>query len=141
MISQALDYALRSMVYLASHPGNGFSGVREIAEQIEVSRTYLGKILNQLAKAGYLRSTTGPGGGFALAREPENITLYEIMTTIDAHENLADRCLLGLAACSDENPCPIHTTWKMCRNSLLTEMRRTTLADALKTSWPFFQKG
>lgn len=128
------------MVYMAANSGDGYCGVREIAEQVGASRTYLSKILQQLAKAGYLRSTTGPGGGFALARKSRDITLFEIMQAIDAQTNLEDRCLLGLADCSDENPCPVHATWKACRKTLMSEFRRTTLADALKTSWPFFQR-
>lgn len=140
MISSALDYALRSLVYMASRPDREYFGVREISENIDVSRTYLGKILQQLAKAGYLTSTTGPGGGFALAHKPNKVTIFEIMQAIDAHANIEARCILGLAECSDENPCPVHNTWKKCRREMMSTFRKTTLADALKTSWPFYQK-
>ncbi len=140
MISRALDYALRSLVYMASHRERQYFGVREIAESVDVSRTYLGKILQQLVKAGYLTSTTGPGGGFALAREPKDIPIFHIMEAIEENMHLLDRCILGLAECSDQNPCPVHSTWKDCRKKLVTKFRKTTLADALKTSWPDYQK-
>ncbi|MCB1319443.1 MAG: Rrf2 family transcriptional regulator, partial [Leptospiraceae bacterium] len=75
MISKALDYAMRSMVYMTAQGDNTYFGVKELAEKIHVSSTYLGKVLQSLVKSGYLENTTGPGRGFAHARDPETIKL------------------------------------------------------------------
>lgn len=138
MISKALDYALRSIVYMASQPDREYFGVKEIAERTSVSRTYLGKILQGLVKEGYLRSTTGPGGGFALAVPPAKLTLKELMECVDG-DRVETSCILGLADCSDTNPCPIHGTWKKARRELLADLKRTTVAQAMKKSWPEYR--
>lgn len=139
MISKSLDYAIRSMVFIAAHSERQYFGVREIAESIQVSRSYLSKILQTLVRAGYLESVTGPGGGFALARPPEDISLLELMEVVDGHTRIREKCIMGQAECSDDNPCPVHTTWKMCRAELLEAFRGTTLVDALKKSWPQYR--
>lgn len=139
MISKALDYTIRALFYMTARPDQEYFGVAEISEGVGVSRTYLGKILQRLTRADFLKSTTGPGGGFALARPPEHITLYALLEISDEYDNLKEKCFLGLAECSERNPCPIHHTWKGCREDLLESFRTTTIAEAQKTSWPRFQ--
>jgi len=138
MISKALDYALRALVFMARNPDQEYFGVNELAEKAQVSRTYLGKILQNLARQGYLNSTTGPRGGFSLAKDPKKVTVMELMDALE-DENLKDKCFLGLAECSDTNPCPIHLTWKKCRASILSDFKKITIKDASKKAWPEYR--
>lgn len=138
MVTKAFDYALRSMVYMASLPDQEYFGVKELADAIQVSRTYLGKILQSMVQPGFLKSITGPGGGFGLAMDPRKITLYEILMVIDG-PRLIENCVLGLNECSDENPCPVHTTWQDCRNKMVARFMKTSVKDATKSSWPQFR--
>ncbi len=138
MVSKAMDYALRALTYMAVNPDTKWFGAQELASKADVSRTYLGKILQQLVREGYLVSTTGPGGGFGLARPPEKIHLMELLKLFDG-ERIYDNCFLGLADCSDRNPCPIHATWKRCREQLVREFENTTVKDAARKSWPGFR--
>ena len=67
------------------HHDEGPCLVREIAEEESIPRHYLAKILQQLASHGLVRSTKGPGGGFALAREPQELMISEIVDILEPH--------------------------------------------------------
>ncbi len=84
--------------------------------------------MQTLAKSGVLSSYKGPTGGFALARPAGRITLYDIVEALDDVSNY-DHCAVGLAECSDQNPCPLHTMWTGVRTAVLDYFRRTTLVD------------
>lgn len=125
---------------MAYNSDDKFFGVKEISENIKVSRTYLSKILQKLVREGFLKSVTGPGGGFALAKPPEKITLIELLRIVDGGQ-VEFSCILGMGECSDENPCPVHDVWIESRNKLLHQFYHTTVKDAMKKSWPIFRGG
>lgn len=139
MISRALDYALRACLYMANRPEQEFFNVGELASHMEMSRTYLGKVLQKLVHVGYLRSLTGPTGGFALAEGTLQLTLLDIVKVLDGPDPLSP-CVLGMSACNDKNPCPVHNTWLKSKADLLARMANTTLAEAGKTSWPTYMR-
>ncbi len=125
--SQASEYGFRALTHLALHPGEPIKA-NEIAGAAAVPPHFLAKILQQLARAGLLKSYRGPTGGFLLARAPEEITLLDI---VDALEGITQykRCAVGLAECSDEMPCPMHESWKALREQVLSYLRDRTVAD------------
>lgn len=129
MVTKALDYALRALTYISSGPAEKFFGVRELAGAIDAPATYLGKVLQNLVRIGYLKSTTGPGGGFALSRPPEEISLLDLIHAIDG-EGIEAKCVLGLDQCTDEKPCPVHALWVEQRELLITELKAKTLSDS-----------
>jgi len=85
MISQTAEYALRAMVHMASLSGDSAEvhTTQGIAEATQVPVGYLSKMLQSLAKAGLSVSQRGLGGGFRLAKEPGDITIYEVISTIN----------------------------------------------------------
>jgi Rrf2 family protein len=124
---------------MANNPDQEYFSVKELARKLDVSQSYLGKVLQRLVQARYLRSLTGPNGGFALARDPSKISMLDLIHAVDGKKPL-EHCVLGLAACSDMNPCPVHHTWKGCKASLLKEFSSTSIQSALKHSWPSYLK-
>lgn len=139
MVSKAFDYALRSLIYMAAHPEQEYFGVKQLSGDIQVSKTYLGKILQDLVRHGYLKSVTGPGGGFGFAKPAKKISMKEILEVVDG-TRLEDNCIIGLGECSDSNPCPIHDTWKKNKKELLMKFKKTSIEEAVKKSWPKFMK-
>lgn len=127
------------MVYIASLSESEYAPGKDIAEAVGVSTTYLSKVLQILVRAGFLKSVTGPRGGFALARDAKTVSLLEIMEATDVPIMIRDRCMLGLSDCSDANPCPFHGDWKKHREELMHTIKSTTLADAVKKSWPRYR--
>lgn len=91
-------------------------GIKAVAEEIEANEHTTAKILQLLAREGMIMSAKGPNGGFYIASK-KNIFLIDIVRLIDG-EQLFRECGLGLKACSEKKPCPIHYQYKAVRESL-----------------------
>lgn len=126
--SNACEYAIRALTYLARKPEGKMCMLREISEREGIPYHYLGKILQNLVRQGFVVSAKGRNGGFALARSAEAITLYEIKRSIDGVADLG-RCAVGLDLCTDENPCPQHDLWGPLRLQIENYLQDTALAD------------
>ncbi len=92
-LSQAGDYAMRGVMHMVSSPEKSIFLVREVAESCGVPRAFLAKIFQTLARAGVLKSHQGSGGGFSLARPAEEISLLEVIETIEG-KILLHECVL-----------------------------------------------
>jgi len=130
--SRSAEYAIRAFVYLAQVPDGKYAMVKNIAEESEIPTHFLAKILQQLARKGFLRSSKGPTGGFALRRAPDDITLLEI---VDAIDGLAEyeRCPSGITECNDEAPCGMHESWKELRSRIIGYLEGTTISDVARS--------
>jgi Rrf2 family protein len=120
------EHALRAILQVAArHPEP--LRVGEIAELIKAPANYLSKILHQLTRAGILRSTRGPRGGFRLAADPSAITLEQVASVFaHSHEH---RCLIGHGACGETPGCAVHERWLPIATSIHDFFGSTTLAD------------
>lgn len=126
--SQSCEHAVRALTYLTLLRGTRKATAKEISAAEGLPPQFLSKLLQQMARAGIVTSTKGPGGGFALAVHPRHITLLDVVTCIDGTVNF-DRCAVGLADCTDEEPCPLHDGWKLLREAIRQYLTRTTLLD------------
>jgi Rrf2 family iron-sulfur cluster assembly transcriptional regulator len=104
LITRQADYAMRAVLYLATHP---LANISEIASAQDVPRDYLAKILQKLAKADIVATHRGVGGGITLARPPEKINLLDVMEAVEGPLAL-NRCFLRPGECSRESVCAIH---------------------------------
>lgn len=133
MLSQTVEYALRATLHIARdypHPMR----VNDIADAIDAPRTYLAKILGELARAGVLDSTRGPAGGFRLVRDPAEVALSAVVTPLNGREER--RCLLGHGKCGENPNCTAHLRWAPVAHELDAFFGKTTLADLLHTPTP-----
>ncbi len=126
--SRSAEYAIRAFVHLADVQEGKYAMVKNIADECDIPTHFLAKILQQLARKGFLRSSKGPTGGFTLRRSPDEINLLEI---VDAIDGLAEyqRCPGGMAECNDEAPCGMHDSWKELRSRILDYMEDTSILD------------
>ena len=100
MISTKGRYALRVMLDLAQHEGEGNIPLKDIAERQDISKKYLEVIVKDLVKGGMLNGVSGKGGGYSLCRKPDEYTVGEIVELMEG--TLAPvSCLL-----SDAEDCP-----------------------------------
>lgn len=81
-LSEMLSLALHSMVYIATSDDD-YVNVKQIASSTAASEAHLSKVLQRLVKGRLIRSVRGPRGGFALAKEPEDITFLNIYEVIE----------------------------------------------------------
>jgi Rrf2 family protein len=129
VISKSGEYGLRALLYMASNQENeGFFNIREMSDELDISFHFLTKILQVLTQKGLLQSYRGPNGGVTFLKNPEEITLAELIRALEG-DDFFDKCLLGLPGCGERQPCPMHAYWMSIRNNLKTEFETTTLAD------------
>ncbi len=129
--SRSAEYAIRAFVNLAQVPNGKFVMVKQIAEQEGIPAHFLAKILQQLARKGLLRSSKGPTGGFSLRTPASEVTLVQIVEALDGLTEY-QKCVSGLAECTDDAPCGMHDSWKALRSRIMEYLEQTTIADLAK---------
>ena len=117
------------MLYMAQR-GPGAYKAPVIASALGLPDTYLGKVMQQLVKAGVLRSVRGPSGGYSLAREPGEVSLRDIAAPFQALQPRG-QCLMGNRACDRAHPCVAHERWRAINDAVASHLNDTTLADML----------
>ncbi|MCM3768305.1 Rrf2 family transcriptional regulator [Neobacillus piezotolerans] len=126
--SKATNYALHTMLNLALSKSSKPIGVQTLAEKLNVSPTYLSKILTKLVKEGMVSSVSGANGGYSLTRGWESISFLDIIFAIEGKSSLFE---CGL----DHGPqCQIQKVMLKSEEKMEEELRRQTLADLAKTS-------
>ena len=130
--SHSAEYALRALVHMATLPQAEFALARGIAAEAEIPAHFLAKILQDLARAGLLQSSKGPGGGFRLARPAREISLRSVVEAVDGAARL-NRCPMGLGECSDRVACGMHDTWKPVQSRIMEYMGASSIADVAKS--------
>jgi Rrf2 family protein len=104
MIAKTAEYALRAVVVLARDPRRAYSA-EQIAQVTRVPRRYAHKVLQALVRAGLVRSQSGPGGGYALVRPPEELSLLDVVSAVEPIPRIR-HCPLGLK--EHTRLCPLH---------------------------------
>ncbi|MDH5414280.1 MAG: Rrf2 family transcriptional regulator [Flavobacteriaceae bacterium] len=132
MLSKSSKYAIRAVLYLSINSDeNKKLSPTDIAEAIEIPAPFIAKILQELTKRGLISSLKGRGGGFYLNEKNKKNSLISIVDSIDGIEKFQE-CMLGLAVCSDLNPCPIHHTIAPLRKNIVEHLTYKTI-DELAT--------
>ncbi len=83
MISTKGRYAVRVMIDLAEHAGEGNIPLKDVAERQEISKKYLEIIVKELVRGGLVSGMSGKGGGYRLCRNPEEYTVGEIIELME----------------------------------------------------------
>lgn len=105
-----------------------FTNIIEISDRLDIPMPFLGKTLQLLVQKNILESQKGPRGGFRLAKDPEEIALFNVVEAIDGTEFMTS-CVLGFPECSSNNPCPMHSEWEKLRDSVYRMIAGKTIAD------------
>lgn len=132
LISTKGRYALRIMLDLAQQPPGAYIPLPAIAERQEASEKYLESIISTLAKAGLVEGQRGKGGGYRLARNPDNYSVGEILRL--AEGSLAPVSCLesGAAPCPKAGSCRTLPVWEKLEALIcgyLDEITLTSLLD------------
>lgn len=128
LYSKATEYAIRSLAWMAKENGNRARRAEDIARLAQVPAPFLAKTFQKLSKDGILQSVKGPAGGYVLARLPSQLSLLDIVSSIDGTYQM-DGCILGQGKCSDTNSCPIHKKWQSAKRNIFEFLKTATIAD------------
>lgn len=132
MFSTKGQYALRAMADLAMH--EGWVSLGDVAKRQNISRKYLEQVIALMSRAGYVRSLRGKGGGYRLARKPEEYTLGQILRAAEG-SSLAP---VGCLDCRSGKICPIVDTcsvipvWRELGKVTSEYLDGKTLADLVR---------
>ncbi|MCC6493783.1 MAG: Rrf2 family transcriptional regulator [Pirellulales bacterium] len=130
MLPKTAEYALRAAVWLAGGE-NRIESADALAERTKIPRRYLHKVLQDLARGGLVRSQPGPGGGYALNRSPEKISILDVVNAVAPLERIRS-CPLGLP--SHTRLCPLHRELDQVYANAEESLKNVTLAQLLRST-------
>lgn len=126
-LSRAAEYAVRCMLYL-SIAGKGVLVSRStVAREMDIPEQFLGKIVQQLARAGLIEIIQGAKGGYRLMIMPAELTLLSVIEAIIGEIFLND-CILRPESCDRSPACKVHFVWENARNQLRESLRNATFS-------------
>ena len=123
-------YALRLMIDIANHDGEGPVRVKDIAARQNISMKYLEQIISALTKAGYVNSVRGPQGGYRLAKTPEEYTVGMILRESEGDLSPV-ACAGGEYECPNMDDCVTVRLWRELDEAIRSVVDKYTLADLL----------
>ena len=126
-LSKTSEYALRILSFMAREPERKYSA-KYMVERLKISDKYLRRLMTDLSKAGFIRSTQGREGGYSFAKKINKIVLADIIDSVEGMDKYMG-CVLGFDKCSDTNPCAMHSTWIHVREKFTETFQHKTLAD------------
>ena len=129
MFSKSCEYAIKAMIFVAQKSKDeNRVGVKEIAKGIDAPEHFIAKILQDLGKKKLIHSVKGPNGGFYMDSLNLKSSISDIVKAIDG-DSLYKDCVIGLKACSEKNPCPVHFEYKEIKKNLISMLEENTIAD------------
>lgn len=143
MFSKSTEYALRATLYIAQKGSEEKKiGIEEVSKAIGSPQSFTAKILQFLTKDNkVISSVSGPHGGFYMTGKAKNLPVRAILEAMGEDE-LLDKCVMGLAKCSEKNPCPLHSKYKIIKeqlNGLFETETILQLANNIKTGDVFIK--
>lgn len=129
MISTKGRYALRFLIDVAEHQGEGYVPLKEVAARQEISEKYLEIIVKELVKGGFLLGVRGKKGGYRLSMSPEEYCVKDIIELMEGP--LAPVACLGpeQAICPRRDECRTLSLWQGLDEVVSRYLSHYTLAD------------
>jgi Rrf2 family protein len=135
-LSRAAEYAVRCMLYLSVAGKGVLVSRRTVAGEMDIPEQFLGKIVQQLSRAGLIEIIQGAKGGFRLTVLPADLTLLTVIEAVIGEIFLND-CVLRPESCDRSPACKVHVVWENVRNQLRESLRNVTFAHLI-TETPVF---
>lgn len=127
-LTKKADYGLIALTHLAGLERNASSSAKEIAEAYGIPLPLLSKVLQRLARHGFLRSEHGTNGGYRLAKAPEKISALEVIRLIDGPVILT-HCFTDHQNCCISGKCTVRAPLKRVHEGILHLLDSTTIRD------------
>jgi len=127
MLGKTTEYAIRALVYIYIQNIEGERpGFKEIAKMIDSPEQFTGKVLQNLARAKFLSSMKGRGGGFFFDEPINPITIFKVIEAVEGKEYFS-KCGFGLKSCDVDNPCPMHDDYSQVRETFFKMVNERTI--------------
>jgi Rrf2 family protein len=126
-ITRQADYAVRAVLHLSELKNGGRAPTSKIASEQHIPPSFLAKIVSQLSVAGVVQTSRGARGGVSLARDPERISLLEVIEAIDGPITL-NECVTDPNSCPFGENCKVHEVWCSAQAELVNKLKTTNFA-------------
>jgi Rrf2 family nitric oxide-sensitive transcriptional repressor len=127
MITREVDYAIRAVLYLSTQDRSRLVATSELAEEMVVPYRFLRRIVQKLVDGGLVEAQRGKGGGVRLARSCREISLFDVLQTVDPKALCVNACLNGRAdACVRSPFCTVRQHLGSIQERLGGELRGIT---------------
>lgn len=124
-------YAVMALADIALHANHGPVALATVAERQDISLDYLEQLFLKLRKAGLVDSARGPGGGYRLARDAEDIRISEIVLAVDEPLQVT-RCIGdAIEGCTHGEKCLTHDLWSALGRQIYGFLSAVTLGDVV----------
>ena len=129
-ITRQAEYAVRAVYYLTRLGSENRAATSQIADEQHIPPSFLAKIISQLSVAGLLHTTRGARGGVSLARDPQEISLLDVVEAIDGPIML-NECVSDSGACTFSSDCPMQPIWCEAQKDLVGRLKNTNFAEII----------
>lgn len=126
--TKAEEYGMLGVIYLSEKNSSGVTPLSEISEAQQIPEKFLAKIFQSLSKSGIVRSHRGVRGGFTLAKKPEEITVKDVLESIQGPYHLT-KCIQDLGTCDKDEYCALRDLLILAENRMVAVFEEHTLAD------------
>jgi Rrf2 family protein len=131
-ITRQADYAVRAVLYLTNLGPDQRAATSQIAQEQRIPPSFLAKIVSQLSVAGILQTSRGARGGVSLARDPEEISVLEVVEAIDG-PILLNECVADHgSACVFGESCALQPVWCDAQRELVNRLRGSNFAQFVR---------
>jgi Rrf2 family protein len=122
-INRQTDYAVRVVLALAKRGETARSSSAEIQQEMQIPKSFMGRIVAQLAQAGLVLTFPGRDGGLSLPRDPASISLREVVEVFEGPFYLSECLATGRDAdCPFSAYCPVRSKWGRVQAAMVREM-------------------
>ncbi len=129
--TKAEEYGILGVLHLASKETGRVTPLSEVSEARDIPEKFLAKIFQSLSRSGVVQSHRGVRGGFSLTKAPEDISLCEILESIQGPYHLM-KCTASSETCDKTNACGLRRVLVEAEECLLKTFERHSLADLTK---------
>ena len=133
-LTRFTDYALRVLIYTGLQP-EGWVTIREISDAYGISKNHLMKVVSLLTRLGYLNARRGPGGGVALAGEPYEVNLADVIRDVEDDLELVE-CFCDGSKCVISPACQLKLVLQQALRAYLDTLESYSLQDLLAPKNP-----
>jgi Rrf2 family iron-sulfur cluster assembly transcriptional regulator len=123
-------YAVTAMLDLSLNYGVGSITLADISDRQGISLSYLEQLFAKLRKQGLVSSSRGPGGGYKLSREADEITVLEVISAVD--ERVDSTACDGKANCHGEQQCLSHELWTSLSEQIQIYLAGISLGEVVR---------
>lgn len=129
-LSLQTDYALRTLMFLASKKGKQRATIADVAGCFQISAAHVAKVVNQLSRLGYVRSVRGAGGGIELGRDPAQVRVGDVIVAFEGNMHLLE-CVATEDVCVIQSHCKLRNVLARAEQLQVEYLREVRLSDVI----------